>query len=294
MRDCQEPYERAKVLPIQFVSLQEEPSERLRAVVHRSAETKYKARRGKVQCGITPERCLHDRRNAGEGDKNMGWWMASLMAVMLGYWFLGLSLVQSAAQSDCRTIENFSTAKIGEFPPGWKLRKDTGAGIYSVREENGLRFLRAISRGLGIQAAKQYEWDLKTHPVLAWSWRPVEFPKGADERSAQSNDSALAVYAVFPHSPFTVKSLKYLWSERVPRGTHLASSGGLTQVRVVRSGAEEQGTWVEERVNVLEDYRRDFGEAEVPKPSGIAVLTDSDDTKSSAQGDYANFRICRS
>ena len=29
------------------------------------------------------------------------------------------------------------------------------------------------------------------------------------------------------------------------------------------------------------------------KPAGIAVLTDSDDTNSSAQGDYANFRVCR-
>ena len=26
--------------------------------------------------------------------------------------------------------------------------------------------------------------------------------------------------------------------------------------------------------------------------AGIAVLTDSDDTRSSAQGDYANFRAC--
>jgi hypothetical protein len=31
----------------------------------------------------------------------------------------------------------------------------------------------------------------------------------------------------------------------------------------------------------------------VPKPSGIAVLTDSDDTASLAQGDYAGFRACR-
>ncbi len=224
----------------------------------------------------------------------MARWIRSAIPVVLGCLLLGLRSVPSAAESGCQTIENFSGAKIGEFPAGWKLRKDAGSGVYSVREDNGVRFLRAISRGLGIQAAKEYEWDLKTHPVLAWSWRPAEFPKGGDERNPKLNDSALAVYAVFPHSPFSVKAVKYIWSERVPVGTHLTSSAGLTQARVLRTGAEEKGKWVEERVNVLEDYRRYFEEAQVPKPSGIAVLTDSDETKSLAQGDYANFRICPS
>lgn len=30
-----------------------------------------------------------------------------------------------------------------------------------------------------------------------------------------------------------------------------------------------------------------------PKPAGIAVLTDADDTRSRAAGDYANFLACR-
>jgi hypothetical protein len=69
---------------------------------------------------------------------------------------------------------------------------------------------------------------------------------------------------------------------------------GLTQVRVLRSGVpEKKGAWVEERVNVLEDYKKYFDEKETPKPAGIAVLTDSDDTNSSALGDYANFKVCR-
>ena len=66
-----------------------------------------------------------------------------------------------------------------------------------------------------------------------------------------------------------------------------------TQVLVLRSGAPGKDEWVEERVNALADYKKYFGESETPKPAGIAVLTDSDDTKSSAQGDYANFRACR-
>ena len=68
---------------------------------------------------------------------------------------------------------------------------------------------------------------------------------------------------------------------------------GLTQVRVLRSGAPADRQWIEERVNVREDFKKYFSESETPKPAGIAVLTDSDDTKSSAQGDYRAFRACR-
>jgi len=204
-------------------------------------------------------------------------------------------LTDTAAQPDCKTIEDFSKDKVGELPADWKVRKDTAKEAYRVAEESGLRFLRAAAKGLGVQAAKEYEWDLGAYPMLVWSWRPVEFPKGADERNSKTNDSVLAVYTLVPYSRVRgPKAVKYIWSEKVPIGTRLDSNMGLTQVRVLGSGApERKGEFVDERVNVLEDYKKYFNEKETPKPAGIAVLTDSDDTNSSAQGDYANFRVCR-
>ena len=202
-------------------------------------------------------------------------------------------LTAPAGAEECVTVDNFSRGKIGEFPPDWKPRKDAGREVYSIQELDGLRFLRAVARSLGIQAARQYEWDPKAYPMLTWSWRPVEFPAGSDERQPKTNDSAVSVYAVFPHSPWSVKTLKYIWSAVVPVGTRLSSSASLTQVLVIRNGTDKKGTWTEERVNILEDYKKFFDETETPKASGIAVLTDSDDTRSVAQGDYANFRVCR-
>jgi hypothetical protein len=199
-----------------------------------------------------------------------------------------------AQPADCITIANFATNAVGEFPSDWKARKDEGKQVYAVQAEGDMRFLRAVSRGLGIQAAKEKAWDLAAYPVLAWSWRPREFPRGADERESATNDSAVAVYMLVPYSRIRgPKAVKYIWSEKVPVGTHLTSNTGLTQVRVLRSGTAGKGQWTEERVNVLDDYKKLFGESETPKPAGIAVLTDSDDTKSSAAGDYASFRACR-
>ena len=89
----------------------------------------------------------------------------------------GLAIAQTP---ECVVIDDFSTATVGQLPADWKLRKDVGKGIYGVREEGGLRFLRGVSQGLGIQAARAFDWDLAQYPVLAWSWRPQQFPQGAD------------------------------------------------------------------------------------------------------------------
>jgi len=206
-----------------------------------------------------------------------------------------LSAQQAPAPESCAAIDDFAKSKLGAFPQGWKPRKDAGYPVYSILEEGGLRFLRAAPRGLGIQAARQLDgWNLATHPVLAWSWRPREFPKGGDERESATNDSALAVYLLVDYSRIVgPKAVKYIWSEKVPVGTRLSSNAGLTQVLVLRSGATGKDAWTDEHVNVLDDYRTFFGEPGTPKAAGIAVLTDSDDTRSSAAGDYARFRFCR-
>jgi len=201
-----------------------------------------------------------------------------------------------AGQDACIVLDDFSRAKAGEFPPDWKPRKDEGREIYHVRDEGGQRFLHAEAKGTGIQAGRETpSWDLAKYPILTWSWRPREFPRGADERKSATNDSPVAVYVAVPHSKVRgPKAVKYVWSEKVPVGTKLESNGGLTQARVLRTGAPASpDAWVEERVNALKDWKAAFKESDTPKVGGIAVLTDADDTKSTAVGDYRNFRACR-
>jgi DUF3047 family protein len=220
----------------------------------------------------------------------------ALVALLAAAALMVARAAQPAPASDCIVLDDFSRSTVGAFPAGWAVRKEEAKSVYRVREEGGRRFLAAVSRGLGIQAGRETEgWNLATHPVLAWSWRPLEFPKGSDERESATNDSALAVYMAVPYSKVRgPKAVKYVWSERVPVGTRLSSNSGLTQVRVLRTGhPAAKGAWVEERVNVRDEWKAAFKESDTPKAGGIAVLTDADDTSSSAAGDYADFRACR-
>lgn len=64
-------------------------------------------------------------------------------------------------------------------------------------------------------------------------------------------------------------------------GVSLARSektGTVTSI-VIRSGPADLGRWVTERRNVLEDYRRIFGE----EPGAIALSIDTNDTHTTAE-----------
>jgi DUF3047 family protein len=195
----------------------------------------------------------------------------------------------AAPAAGCRVVGNLADQPTGQYPKDWKPREERAREMYRVLEEGGIRFIRATAESAAVQIGLEFEWDLSSHPVLAWKWRPRVLPTGADERESARNDSALGVYAVFPHSPVTVKTVKYVWSAKAPVGATASASRGLTRMTVLRSGSSS--AWVDEAVDVAADYRRLFGEAP-GRPRGIALLTDADDTKSRAVGDYTAFQVC--
>ena len=58
----------------------------------------------------------------------------------------------------------------------------------------------------------------------------------------------------------------------------------------VESGPEKTGQWLEEKRNVLEDFRRHFGE-DPPKVGAIAIMTDTDNTGEKAIAWYGPISI---
>jgi DUF3047 family protein len=248
--------------------------------------------------------------------------LMSLLVAAFAVW------APQVAAEDCVVLEDFSSSTPNNFPNGWTPREKSGAGIYTVMKEGETLFLRAHAAGTkaagnGVEADRPVKWDLEKYPVLRWRWRARLFPRGADERQGKE-DSALGIYLGFcPPEDMSfcersvrgqlgiadslsvaktflskgVGSLKYIWSERLPKGFEFERSRKM--VKVLESGAPaNRDQWVEERVDVANDYRRRFRSPTLLNPAGLAILTDSDDTQaidpaSQAEGDYADFRVCR-
>lgn len=196
-------------------------------------------------------------------------------------------------------IDDFETAPIGGFPPGWKAwRGDTDEAkrVYRIQEENGNRYLAAEDDGASIIIRKELRsWNPREYPILSWRWRARKLPKGGDERIGEKNDSAVAVYVVLDQNFFHIpKTLKYVWSTTLPAGTEHRRGGiGRPHVIVLQSGPETLRQWVTESVNVYEDFIRVFGKEPPDKAVGIGVLTDGNATKSPSAGDYDRFVVHR-
>ena len=79
--------------------------------------------------------------------------------------------------------------------------------------QGGVRLIRATARSTGLQIGKEFDWDIKGFPVLAWKWRPQIFPHGADEREpGQATTACWASTRSFPTARWPVKTVKYVWS----------------------------------------------------------------------------------
>ncbi len=196
-----------------------------------------------------------------------------------------------AAAADPPFSLTFQSDEVGKPPQGWVCKSGDPARIYSVCAEDGKKFVRASSDGAAVPLGYEKPWPLKDYPILQWQWRALLFPEKSDERDKTAADSVLGVYVVFGRWPF-IRSIKYVWSDSIPEGETFESPySSRTKIVVVRSGRERAGVWVTERRDVLADYMRVFGESKPPVARGIAIMTDADNTRSRATGDYTDIRI---
>ena len=197
-----------------------------------------------------------------------------------------LIVAATAWAADELVVESWKD-KIGAtgIPPGWQ-GQNWGSPKYDfkVEEDDGRAALHAKSANEGSTISREIKGkvDLKTTPILEWSWKAVALPKGGNSCRKATDDQAAQVFVVWPRFPEALRSriIGYVWDTTLPVGTICKSekTGTVTYV-VLRSGSAELGKWVSERRNVLEDFRKIYGETPEP-PAGVSISIDSNDTSS--------------
>jgi hypothetical protein len=89
------------------------------------------------------------------------------------------------------------------------------------------------------------------------------------------------------HPPLA--ALNYIWESQAAQGTVVPNPfTDRAMMIVVESGSEKLNQWVTEERNLYEDYKRAFGE-EPPAISGVAIMTDTDNTGESAVAYYGDI-----
>jgi hypothetical protein len=212
---------------------------------------------------------------------------------------LALTLVTSgplsAADPPTLTVEDWSRQPEGKtgIPDGWK-GQSWGSPKYDFRvvTQAGRKVLQVKSNNDSSTVSKELKVDVKSLPILTWSWQAVTLPKGGDARKSATDDQAAQLYVTFPRFPSQVRSriISYIWDTTAPAGAVFTSEKtGLVTYVVVRSGPAELGQWLTESRNVLEDYQKIYGEAPGEEVGAISISIDSNDTRSTAEAFFGEI-----
>ncbi|MBI4061636.1 MAG: DUF3047 domain-containing protein [Elusimicrobia bacterium] len=201
----------------------------------------------------------------------------------------------------------------GGLPAGWEpldFPRIKAHTAYEWSASSAALHARAEKSASGL--IHRREGPVPELPILRWRWMVSGTVAGGDERRKKGDDYAARVYVTFRYEPRrvglfarlkrgTVKLFRgeraphnaicYIWANKLAAGRDLPSPY-TKKVRMVavRSGDEGAGEWRSEERDVLEDYRRLFGE-EPPPYAGIALMTDADDTGGTAQAWYADVSL---
>jgi len=221
------------------------------------------------------------------------------IGLLAGVTFLAAALLATgplrAADPAPLVVEDWSKQPEGKtgIPDGWK-GQNWGSPKYDFRIETqgGRKVLRVKSQDDSSTISKEAKVDVKDRPILQWSWQAVTLPKGGDARKSATDDQAAQLYVTFPRFPQAVRSriISYLWDTTAPAGSLFKSEKtGLVTYVVVRSGPAEAGKWVTESRNVLEDYKKIYGEAPGEEVGAVSISIDSNDTHSSAESYFGEI-----
>lgn len=196
------------------------------------------------------------------------------------------------------------------IPLGWEpleFQKIKNHTQYKIENEKDNYFIKAISNKSASGLYKEVKIDLKKYPILTWKWKVENIIKKGDAHKKSGDDYAARVYITFEYDPDKVNvwekikfsiakkhygkyppigAINYIWANKLTLNSYIDNSyTSRAKMIAVESGIEKIGTWVAEKRNVYQDYKKLFGN-QPSLISGIAIMTDTDNTEESAVAYY--------
>lgn len=177
-----------------------------------------------------------------------------------------------------------------------KVFKNRVLYVIEPKEEGG--YLQAISEEACSGLLYKIRFNVKRYPMISWNWKVIKFPEKNTIDSEKNgwiekDDYAARVYVIFLSWNFMdIKSLEYIWDEDMPEETTTTSPYFQNiKLIVAESGKKNIGQWVFEKRNIYEDFKKAFGRTPPPTVGAIALMTDTDNTLSTAEALYKDIKV---
>jgi len=208
------------------------------------------------------------------------------------------------------------TARDG-IPKGWNFyriapyKKNT---VYRLENYQGKTVLSANSKTSASGLAVKLHPRQANNLWLQWEWKALSPIPEADNADRYSDDAPLRILVAFDGNksklPLKEKmtfemanlisgqempyaTLMYIWSGKSPIDT-IVNSAHTSRIKmiVVDSGWNNLNEWHKHQRDLAADYKRAYGETP-GEVIGIALLTDTDNTKSETRAIYGDIELVR-
>lgn len=232
----------------------------------------------------------------------------ALIALLMGY------PVVMAESLSVIEVGSFSTEKAGNsLPFHWELlgfkniKRHTD---YQLVEEDGQIVVKAVADASASGLTRKIPIDPKEYPIVKWRWKVVNILKKGNVYRKDGDDYPARIYIVFEYDPgkmgFSERvkyemarmlygeyppmaTISYIWASNAPAGLIVPNPyTDRAMMVVVESGVKNINAWVSEKRNIYADFRKAFKD-EPPMISGVAIMTDTDNTGESATTYYGDI-----
>ena len=169
-----------------------------------------------------------------------------------------------------------------------KIKKKTKYTLGS--NENG-NFLKAEAEGQASGLGKEILIDLNKTPFLNITWKVEKDLSGIDEKSKKGHDYAARVFVIKKtgSTALSNRAINYVFSSNEQIGEHWRSPFTKKSIDYVLSTTNENNNeWVTVKTNVKKDFKK-LHDLEVEELNGVAIMSDTDNSKRKSIAYYQNI-----
>jgi len=243
-----------------------------------------------------------------------GWNRRFISSVVFVVVFSAFSTLAFSQPSSVLEVGTFSKEKAGEgLPAGWKpliFKKIERHTDYILVKDGDTVVVKAVANASASGLVREIRIDPNEYPIVQWRWKVINILQKADVHKKEGDDYPARIYITFEYSPSKLNffekmkyetirlfygqypplaAINYIWESHASVGTIVPNPfTNRAMMIVVESSEAKINQWICEERNVLEDYRKAFGEAP-PAISGFAIMTDTDNTGESATAYYGDI-----
>lgn len=227
---------------------------------------------------------------------------------------LSLAAVVSAETPVLLEVGLFSQA--GErdgLPAGWKpltFKNVPKPTQYGLVKDGETLVVKAVSEAAASGLIREIRIDPNEYPIVQWRWKVANVLQEGDVTKKSGDDYPARLYITFEYDPeraglfekakyqaakaifgpdVPFRALNYIWESKAAKGSIIPNPyTDWTMMVVVESGTARLNQCITEERNLAEDFRRAFNEPPL-MISGVAIMTDTDNTKEQATAYYGDI-----